>query len=76
MNGRIERPLDLLNCCRGKTVLVHLKNNKVMEGVLLAFDIHINLVLEVKGKSKKSSKFVKGDCVILVEDAGDEEDGF
>ena len=45
VNG-IERPLDLLNNSKGKEVLVHLKGDKQVVGTLLAFDIHINLVLD------------------------------
>jgi len=45
VNG-IERPLDLLNNSKGKEVLVQLKGEKQIVGTLLAFDIHINLVLD------------------------------
>jgi len=45
VNG-IERPLDVLNNSKGKEVLVQLKNNRQMVGTLLAFDIHINVVLD------------------------------
>lgn len=45
VNG-IERPLDVLNNAKGKEVLVQLKNNRQMVGTLLAFDIHINVVLD------------------------------
>jgi small nuclear ribonucleoprotein len=44
VNG-IERPLDLLNQSRGKEVLLQLKGEKQIVGTLLAFDIHINIVL-------------------------------
>ncbi len=59
MANGIERPLDLLNTSKGKEVLVHLKGDKFFVGTLLAFDIHINLVLDnVKemheGEVKKS----------------------
>jgi len=45
VNG-IERPLDLLNSAKGKEILVQLKNGKQFVGTLLAFDIHINVVLD------------------------------
>ena len=45
VNG-IERPLDVLNNAKGKEVLVQLKNNRQMVGTLLAFDIHINIVID------------------------------
>ena len=75
VNG-IERPLDLLNTSKGKEVLVHLKGGKEFVGTLLAFDIHINLVLDnVKemenGSLKKSLglTFLRGDAVIYVSPA-------
>lgn len=45
VNG-IERPLDLLNTSKGKEILVQLNDDKQLVGTLLAFDIHINLVLD------------------------------
>ena len=42
-----SRPLDALNSSRGKRVIVELKNNKQFIGKLNAFDIHINVVLNV-----------------------------
>ena len=41
-----NRPLDALNRARGHRVMVELKNGKQFMGVLKAFDIHINTVLE------------------------------
>jgi small nuclear ribonucleoprotein len=43
---KIERPLDMLNNCKGKEVLINLKNDKILSGTLTAFDIHINIVLD------------------------------
>ena len=75
VNG-IERPLDLLNTSKGKEVLVHLKGDKYFVGTLLAFDIHINLVLDnVKemqdGELKKSLglTFLRGDTIIYISPA-------
>jgi len=75
VNG-IERPLDLLNTSKGKEVLVHLKGGKEFVGTLLAFDIHINLVLDnVKemedGVQKKSLglTFLRGDTIIYISPA-------
>lgn len=45
VNG-IERPLDLLNNSKGKEVLVNSRGGKQFTGTLLAFDIHINLILD------------------------------
>lgn len=75
VNG-IERPLDLLNTSKGKEVLVRLKGDKEIVGTLLAFDIHINLVLDnVKemenGVQKKSLglAFLRGDTIIYISPA-------
>ena len=75
VNG-IERPLDLLNTSKGKEVLVRLKGDKELVGTLLAFDIHINLVLDnVKemenGTQKKSLglTFLRGDTIIYISPA-------
>ncbi|MAH07189.1 small nuclear ribonucleoprotein [Candidatus Pacearchaeota archaeon] len=75
VNG-IERPLDVLNNSKGKEVLVQLKNNRQMVGTLLAFDIHINTVLDnareiVDGESKRSFglTFLRGDTVIFISPA-------
>ena len=62
MNG-VERPLDLLNSLKGEDVIVNLKNtdNKI-EGTLLAFDIHIKLVI----KNKEKQLFIRGDIIETV----------
>lgn len=75
VNG-IERPLDLLNTSKGKEVLVRLKGDKEFVGTLLAFDIHINLVLdnvkEMENGSQKKSlglTFMRGDTIIYISPA-------
>jgi small nuclear ribonucleoprotein (snRNP)-like protein len=75
VNG-IERPLDLLNNSKGQEVLVTLKGDKQFVGTLLAFDIHINLVLEnVKEMENNEIKrslgltFLRGDTIIFISPA-------
>ena len=75
VNG-IERPLDLLNQSKGKEVLVHLKGDKQFVGTLLAFDIHINLVLDnVKEMENNEIKrnlgltFLRVDTIIFISPA-------
>jgi small nuclear ribonucleoprotein len=72
VNG-IDRPLDLLNTAKGKEILVQLKNGKQLVGTLLAFDIHINVVLEnakeiENGEQTKSYglTFLRGDTIIFI----------
>ena len=75
VNG-IERPLDLLNSSKGKEVLVQLKNDRQLVGTLLAFDIHINIVLEntkemLGGEVRRSIglTFLRGDTIIFISPA-------
>ena len=76
MSNVITRPLDLLNNSKGQEVLVNLKGDKQLVGTLLAFDIHINLVLDnVKemenGEVKKNLglAFLRGDTIIFISPA-------
>jgi len=75
VNG-IERPLDMLNNSKGKEILLQLKNDKQIVGTLMAFDIHINIVLDnakelQNGEVKRNIglTFVRGDMVIFVSPA-------
>jgi len=75
VNG-IERPLDLLNSSKGKEILVQLKNEKQLVGTLLAFDIHVNIVLdnakELENNAVKRSiglTFLRGDTIIYISPA-------
>ena len=70
------RPLDALNVARGKKVIVELKNNKQFIGIMRAFDIHINVVLEDveerqdgELKRKLGTCFVRGDTIIMISPA-------
>lgn len=66
------RPLDALNRARNKRVLVELKNGRQYIGTLIAFDIHINIVLEqaeerVDGEvtRKLGTVFIRGDTITI-----------
>jgi small nuclear ribonucleoprotein len=76
MVNKIERPLDVLNNAKGKEVLVQLKNNQQMRGTLLAFDIHINVVLDnakelENGEERRNMglTFLRGDTIIFISPA-------
>lgn len=71
------RPLDTLNGMIGKIVHVTLKNGSFYKGILKAFDIHTNLVLEnceevIQGKRRDLNEvFISGynlECCWLDED--------
>ncbi|MEA3329793.1 MAG: LSM domain-containing protein [Nanoarchaeota archaeon] len=75
VNG-IERPLDLLNSSKGKEILVQLKGERQLVGTLLAFDIHINVVLDnakevLDGATKRSMglTFLRGDTIVFISPA-------
>ena len=75
VNG-IERPLDLLNESKGKEILIELKDNKQLVGTLLAFDIHINIVVDntkeiVNNEMKRSlgRSFVRGNTILWISPA-------
>jgi len=67
------RPLDTLNKAKDKRIIVELKNNKQYIGTLVAFDIHINIVLSDaeereagEVKRKLGSVFIRGDTITII----------
>ena len=79
VNG-IERPLDLLNESKGKEILIELKDGKQLVGTLLAFDIHVNLVVDntkeiVNNELKRSLglSFIRGNTILWVSPAHSEK---
>ena len=80
VNG-IERPLDLLNNSKGKEILVQLNNGNQMVGTLLAFDIHINLVMDnakemSQGELRRSIglTFLRGTTILFIAPASTASD--
>ena len=72
-----SRPFDDLNKAVDQQVLVKLKGNRTISGVLKAFDVHLNLVLEnaeetskkddgTEEKEKHVKIMVRGDNIILI----------
>ena len=68
-----SRPLDTLNKARDKKVIIELKNGKQIRGTLVAFDIHINTVVDDAEeyennelKRKLGNAFIRGDTIILI----------
>ena len=67
------RPLDALNKARNQRVILGLKNGKQLVGILKAFDIHINSVLD-EGEERKDGEslwkvgtvFIRGDTIITI----------
>ena len=68
-----SRPFDELIKARNKRVMIELKNNKQVAGVLKSFDSHVNVYLEDaeelengEVKRKLGSTFLRGDTIILI----------
>ena len=68
-----SRPLDTLNRARNKTVMADLKNGTRYVGKLVAFDIHINTVLEDAEEHKNGelvrklgTVFIRGDAITII----------
>ncbi len=69
----VNRPFDLLNAALGKNALIILKAGRQVHGKLLAFDVHMNLVVddaeltEQDGTVKKLGRIlIRGDTVVIV----------
>ena len=82
MANGIERPLDLLNSSKGKEILVQLKNEKQLVGTLVAFDIHINVVMDnakeiENGEMKRNFglTFLRGDTIVFISPASSASKG-
>lgn len=70
-----NRPLDLLDHAKGKRVIVKLKNNRQISGILRALDMHLNMwlddaeVVEEDKTTKFGKVLVRGDSVIFASPA-------
>lgn len=71
-----KRPFDVLNNSLNNNVLVKLKGDVEVHGVLASFDVHMNLVLdnaeEMKNgelKRKLGTVLLRGDTVVFISPA-------
>jgi len=72
----MERPFDVLDSSLNKSVLVSLKGGIEFRGIMVAYDVHMNVVLQnaeqiVNGevKRKVGTILVRGDNVIFLSPA-------
>ncbi len=71
--GEQKRPFDLLNDSLNKPVVVGMKAGLMMRGVLIAFDIHMNIILDnaeilVNNEVEKrlGKTLVRGDTIVYI----------
>ena len=72
-NDKVSRPLDVLGSSQDKHVIIRMKSGETINGVLKAFDQHINIWMEeaeiqtANGEGVKLGKvLVRGDNIVLV----------
>lgn len=68
-----KRPFDILNSSLNNTVIVGMKGNYEMRGMMVSYDVHMNIVLEkaeqiVNGEVKRGigTVLLRGDSVIYI----------
>jgi small nuclear ribonucleoprotein len=71
-----KRPFDVLNNALNHNVLVKLKGDVEVRGVLASFDVHMNIVIEngeeLKNgevKRKLNTVLLRGDTVVFISPA-------
>ena len=68
----------LMSNSKNKSILLRIRNNRTIKGILLDFDVHMNLTLDdaeevLEGKTEKLGKILlRGDNVLAVSLPDDE----
>ncbi len=71
----MDRPIDVLNNAKGKRILVRLKNNSQISGVLMALDLHLNMWLDDAQETKDGETtklgtvLIRGDTIVMASPA-------
>ncbi|VVB56526.1 Putative snRNP Sm-like protein [uncultured archaeon] len=60
-----RRPFDILNSSLNNTVVVGLKGGTEMRGLMVSYDVHMNLVLE-KAEQLKDGEVKRGIGTVLL----------
>ena len=68
-----KRPFDVLNNALNNTVIIGMKGGYELRGVMVAYDVHMNIVLEkaeqiVNGEVKRGigTVLVRGDSITYI----------
>ena len=71
-----KRPFDILNGALNNNVVVGLKGGRDMRGLMVSYDVHMNIVLEkaeelVNGEVKRGigTVLLRGDSVVYISPA-------
>ena len=71
-----KRPFDILNGALNNNVVVGLKGGRDMRGIMVSYDVHMNIVLEkaeelVGGEVKRGigTVLLRGDSVVYISPA-------
>jgi small nuclear ribonucleoprotein len=71
-----KRPFDILNAALNNNVVVGLKGGRDIRGLMVSYDVHMNLVLEkaeelVNGEVKRGmgTVLLRGDSVVYISPA-------
>lgn len=71
-----KRPFDILNAALNNNVVVGLKGGRDMRGLMVSYDVHMNIVLEkaeelVNGEVKRGigTVLLRGDSVVYISPA-------
>ncbi len=71
-----KRPFDILNSALNNNVVVGLKGGRDMRGLMVSYDVHMNIVLEkaeelVNGEVKRGigTVLLRGDSVVYISPA-------
>ncbi|NPA22544.1 MAG: hypothetical protein GXN92_03130 [Candidatus Micrarchaeota archaeon] len=63
----ISKPYDFLNQLLGKEAQIKLKDGTMIKGKVLAFDVHMNLVVQLQEELSQRYIFIRGDSLMFVE---------
>jgi len=71
-----KRPFDILNAALNNNVVVGLKGGRDIRGLMVSYDVHMNIVLEkaeelVNGEVKRGigTVLLRGDSVVYISPA-------
>jgi small nuclear ribonucleoprotein len=71
-----KRPFDILNAALNNNVVVGLKGGRDMRGLMVSYDVHMNIVLEkaeelANGEVKRGigTVLLRGDSVVYISPA-------